>query len=71
MEIVMKQDVTQLYHHGPELRNLTKSLRIPTNGLFISIQIDKGDESISDYSFIKIHYSINPVENKKNNRKDE
>ncbi len=65
LEIVMKQDVTQLYHHGPELKRLTKSLRIPTNGLILSIQIDKGDESISDYSFIKIYYSIDPAENKR------
>lgn len=28
MGIVMKQDVTQLYYHGPELRRLTKSSRI-------------------------------------------
>jgi hypothetical protein len=65
MEIVMKQDVTQLYHHGPELRKFTKSSQIPTNGLILSIQIDKGDESLSDYSFIKMYYSIDPDENKR------
>ena len=64
MEIVMKQNVTQLYHHGPELRKLAKSPQIPRNGLILSIQINKGDESISDYSFIKIYYSIDPDENK-------
>jgi hypothetical protein len=65
MEIVMKQDVTQLYHHGPELKKLTKSSQIPMNGLILSIQINKGDESISDYSFIKIYYSIDADENKR------
>jgi hypothetical protein len=65
MEIVMKQEVTQLFHHGPELKRLTKSSRIPLDGLIFYIQIDKGDESISDYSFIKIFYSIDPDENKK------
>lgn len=65
MEIVMKQDVTQLYHHGPELKKLSRSSKIPMNGLILSIQIDKGDESIPDYSFIKIYYSINHDENKR------
>jgi hypothetical protein len=35
------------------------------NGLILSIQINKGDESISDYSFIKIYYSIDADENKR------
>ena len=65
MEIVMKQDVTQLYHHGPELKKLTKSTQIPTNGLILSVEINKGDEPISDYSFIKIYYSVNSDENKR------
>jgi hypothetical protein len=65
MEIVMKQDVTQLYHHGPELRKLTNSSKIPMNGLILSIEINRGDEGISNYSFIKIYYSIDPDENKR------
>jgi hypothetical protein len=65
MEIVMKQEVTQLYHHGPELRRLTKSSKIPMDGLILSVQINKGDESIPDYSFIKIYYSIDLAGNKR------
>jgi len=65
IEVVMKQDVTQLYHHGPEIRRLTKSSQIPKNGLILYIQINKGDESLADYSFIKIFYSIDPDENKR------
>lgn len=69
MEIVMKQEVTQLFHHGPELKRLTKSSRIPLDGLIFYIQIDKGDESIPNYSFIKIFYSIDPDENKRTTEK--
>ena len=65
MEIVMKQEVTQLFHHGPELKRLMKDSRIPLDGLIFYIQIDKGDESILGYSFIKIFYSIDPDENKR------
>ncbi len=64
MEVVMKQEVTQLYHHGPEFKRLTKSSKIPMNGLILSIHIDKGDESIPDYSFTKIYYSTDVNGNK-------
>ncbi len=59
------QFVTQLYYHGPELKEFIKSSQVPANGLILSIEIDKGDESISDNSFIKIHYSIDPAGNKR------
>jgi hypothetical protein len=65
MELIMKQEVTQLFHHGPELKRLTKNSRIPVDDLILSVQINKGDECIPDYSFIKIFCSIDPDLNKR------
>lgn len=64
MKIVMKQDVTPTYYHGPEFKRLSKDAPIPANGLILYIEIEKGSKLIPDYSFIKVYYSIDSDTNR-------
>ena len=60
MKIVMKQEVTQLYYHGPEFKRLTKNSPVSDNGLVLLIQVEGGDKIISEYSLINLYYLTDP-----------
>jgi len=66
MKIVMKQEVTQLYYHGPEFKRLTKSSPVPPDGLVLVISIEKGDKIIPEYALIKVYYLTDPEAIKEN-----
>jgi len=63
--VVEFSNIKGKYLPGNKSDDVLKRSRIPADSLIFSIQINKRDESIPDYSFIKIFYSTDPDENKR------